>query len=86
MGGEVGVVDVTTLGAEFVDVDGTTLGYGTSYGRAVEYLHFPHIFQRSVIELTWLLEVSSGASVIAHVSMDMACMMRYFGVREDSFR
>ena len=70
MGGEVGGVDRTTLGA------------GTGDGRAMESLHCTNRSRGSGIALSWEFQVVTVESIIAHVSMDMACMMHYCGVRE----
>ena len=84
VGKEVGNVASTTLGSEVGGVDGTTLGTGTGDGRAMESIHWKNRSRSSVIASIWVVQVTMGASVIAHVRMNMACMMRSSGSRESS--
>ena len=70
------------MGVEVGGFYGSTLGTVTGDSRAMVYFHWPNISWRSLIESSWLLQVTSGASVISQVSMDMEWMMIYSGVIE----
>ena len=70
------------MGGEVGGVDGNTHRAGKGDGRAMVSLHCPNRLWRSVIALSRALKVAAVVSVIVHVSMYMACMMRSYGVIE----
>ena len=70
------------MGEEVDGIDGFTLGCVTGNAIEIVSLHWPNRLRRFVIASIWELQVNVGASVIAHVSMDMAWMMWSSGARE----
>ena len=60
----------------------TAIGYDTGYGSVMVSLHWSNRSQMSVIVSNWSLQMTAGASIIAHVRMDMAWIIRSSGARE----
>ena len=53
-------------GGDIGSVDGTTIGDGTGYGRAMKSLHGKNRLRRSVIESSWVLQVTPSSCKDVH--------------------
>ena len=90
------VVESDTLGIELRGcilmegyvggVDGSVIGAVTGYGRAMVSIHWINRSWRFLIASSWVLQVTTVASIIAHVSMEMEWMMQSYGLIEGCVR
>ena len=70
------------MGSEVGGLDGSSLGSGPGDGRSMVSHHWPNRLRRHLIVSSWAFWVTTSASIIEHVRMDMAWMMQSSVVRE----